>query len=66
MSRRSYSGLSKLPAWGLYVGERIIASVRAKTAEDAEEIFHRHGLTGVEVRPVGPRPPEPIRPGGES
>lgn len=53
-NRRSYRGLVSLPAWGLYDGNRIVASVRAETAVAARDLFHKHGLVGKRVRRVLP------------
>lgn len=66
MSRRSYSGLMRLPAWWLFdggaaigqpvpdgrlrPGERLVASVRAATADDARRLFKDAGLTGTHMR----------------
>jgi hypothetical protein len=51
-ARRSYRGLMALPAWGLYRGEKLIASVRARDAYDARDIFRVHRLTGERVRRI--------------
>lgn len=50
--RRSYRRLAELPAYGLYVGDKLVATVRAESAEVARDIFHRHGLRGLRVRRV--------------
>jgi metallophosphoesterase superfamily enzyme len=50
--RRSYGGLMKLPAWGLYVGDRLVASARAASAYDAQQLFRAHGLEGERVRRI--------------
>jgi hypothetical protein len=43
MARRSYRGLSQLPAYGLYNAHgELIATCRAANAEDARELFHRY------------------------
>jgi hypothetical protein len=52
MNRRSYRRVASLPAYGLYAGERLVATVRAESAEAARDIFRRHGLHGIRVRPV--------------
>lgn len=49
-TRRSYRGLSLMPAWLLYDGDKVVASVRAVKAEDARELFKRAGLKGTHVR----------------
>ena len=53
-TRRSYSGLMRLPAFGLYREDCLVATVRAKTAPDAREIFKRHelGQQGDRVRRI--------------
>jgi hypothetical protein len=34
-----------LPAWGVYdVAGKLVATIRATTAEDARALFHRHGI----------------------
>jgi hypothetical protein len=43
-SRRSYSGLMRLPAWGLYRDGLLVASVRAKEPGHAWTLFMDHGL----------------------
>jgi hypothetical protein len=53
--RRSYRGLLRLPAFGLYDEHgKLVASVRAVTIEDARDVFRRYatryGYTGVRVR----------------
>lgn len=54
--RRSYSGLMRLPAYGLYSAQgELVATVRASSAEDARAIFRRHRLSGVVVRPMAQR-----------
>lgn len=50
MSRSSYRGLMGKPAWLLYNGEELIASVRADDADDARELFRAAGLRGTHVR----------------
>jgi hypothetical protein len=49
----SYRKLSALPAFGLYSGERLVATIRAPDALDAREIFRRHGFAGTRVRRIG-------------
>jgi hypothetical protein len=45
MNRRSYRGLSRLPAWGLYgITGTLVATIRAATKEDAARLFEQHGL----------------------
>lgn len=46
MSRRSYSGLMRQPAWLLYDGDELVASVRARSANEARELFKKAGLQG--------------------
>lgn len=78
MGRSSYRSLSRMPAWGLYDAQgRLIATVRARSAWEAREIFreHRNSLLpaavknlGLKVRKVG-APDEGVsllRPTGES
>ena len=51
MNRRSYSGLMRLPAWGLFDADgALVASVRAARAIEARELFRRQGLVGARVR----------------
>lgn len=40
----------QMPAWLLYDGEELIASIRATGADDARELFKGAGLTGTHVR----------------
>jgi hypothetical protein len=49
-NRRSYSGLMKQPAWLLYDGKRLVASVRATTPDAARDLFKTAGLTGTHMR----------------
>lgn len=52
-NRRSYRGLSRLPAYGLYdTAGRLVATIRAASATDARDLFRRHGLSGARVRRV--------------
>lgn len=45
MTRRSYKGLMRQPAWWLLgPGGRVIASVRAEDKAEAERIFRRHNF----------------------
>ena len=46
-----------LTAYGLYVGDKLVASVRARDAQKARDIFKKAGLEGERVRPVG-KPPQ--------
>jgi hypothetical protein len=39
-----------LPAWLLYEGRKLVASVRAEDAETAREIFKTHKLDGTHMR----------------
>lgn len=56
--RRSYSGLMRLPGWGLYdAAEGLVATVAAESAYEARDVFRRHGMTGVRVRRL-PNPGE--------
>lgn len=50
MSRRSYTGLLRLPAWLLYDGDELVASCRAATADDARVVFKHAGLSGTHMR----------------
>jgi hypothetical protein len=51
--RRSYSGLMSLPAWGLFDGiGALVATVRARTAFDARDLFREHGLQGERVKRI--------------
>jgi hypothetical protein len=55
--RRSYSKLSRLPAFGLYDEDgRLVATIRADSAADARDLFRRHRLSGARVRRVGAKP----------
>lgn len=52
-NRRSYRGLMRLPAWGLYdASNELVATVRAETAWDARDIFLADRHVGVRVRRV--------------
>jgi hypothetical protein len=54
MSRRSYGGLMRLPVWRLDdAAGKLVAMVRAESAERAREVFHRHNLKGARVRRIG-------------
>jgi N-glycosidase YbiA len=46
VSRRSYRALMSQPAWLLYNGEELVASVRAPDAYTARGLFGRAGLRG--------------------
>lgn len=48
--RRRYRHLTSLPAWGLFVGDRIVASIRAEGAYAARDLFKAHGLEGERIR----------------
>lgn len=49
--RRSYSNLMRLPAWGLFdCHDQIVASIRAKDAWTARDLFMRYGYEGVRVK----------------
>jgi hypothetical protein len=49
--RRSYRGLMSKPAWGLFDSRgRIVASVRADTAQLARDLFKTDNLKGERVR----------------
>jgi len=51
MNRRSYSGLMRLPAYGLYDRDgKLVATIRANSAEEARDIFKRAFLNGDRVR----------------
>jgi hypothetical protein len=53
MTRRSYSGLMRLPAYGLYDAQAaLVATVRAATASEARDLFRKHGMRGARVRRV--------------
>jgi hypothetical protein len=52
--RTSYLHLMAHPAWGLYAGSHLVASVRADNAHDARDIFHAHNLEGERVRLIPP------------
>jgi len=55
MNRRSYRGLMTLPAFGLYdTANRLVATIRAESAEAARDLFRRHGLRGARVRRIEP------------
>jgi hypothetical protein len=55
-ARRSYRGLIRLPAFGLYdEAGALVATIRAATATDARDLFRRHGLSGARVRAVESR-----------
>jgi hypothetical protein len=49
-NRRSYRRLLALPAWLLYEGGKLVASVRAEDAQAAREIFKTHKLDGTHMR----------------
>lgn len=40
-NRRSYRGLMGQPAWGLYEGEQLVGSCRAKDVDAATEVFRK-------------------------
>lgn len=50
MTRSSYRVVAALPAWLLYDGSRLIASVRAVDADAARELFTAAGLSGTHMR----------------
>lgn len=50
MERRSYRALHGLPAWLLYDGSVLVASVRARTSDEARVLFKRAGLSGTHLR----------------
>jgi hypothetical protein len=50
VERRSYSGLMKRPAWLLYEGSKLVASVRAWSPDEARVAFKRAGMTGTHMR----------------
>lgn len=55
MSRRSYTRLMHLPAWGLYDSDdKLVSTVRAESAAVAREIFKKHGKTGLVIRRITP------------
>lgn len=45
-ARRSYSGLSAMPPWGLFKDGKLIATVRAGNIGDASDLFRKHHLAG--------------------
>ena len=48
--RRSYSRLVKLPAFGLYdADDKLVASVRAGSIQEAVQLFRDAGLKGHRV-----------------
>lgn len=49
-NRTSYRRLSQLPRFGLYLDERLIASVRAESAYVARDLFKHHGLKGDRIK----------------
>jgi hypothetical protein len=49
-NRRSYRGLMMLPAWLLFDGEQLVASVRAASADDARVLFKKAKLEGTHMR----------------
>ena len=54
MSRSRYGRLLRLPAWGLYDDDgKLLATVRARDAEDAKTVFVMYGYHGDDVRPLG-------------
>lgn len=51
VDRGSYRELSNLPSWLLLDGEDVVlASVRARSGEEAREIFKGGGLSGAKIR----------------
>jgi hypothetical protein len=48
--RRLYRRLIGLPAWGLYQGDELVATIRAENAYVARDLFREFGLTGDRVR----------------
>ena len=42
----------RLPAYGLYAGGKLVATVRAAKALDARDVFREHGLTGDRVKRI--------------
>jgi hypothetical protein len=51
MNRRSYTGLMRFPAYGLYDHKgRLVATIRAESADAARSIFRRSFLRGERVR----------------
>jgi hypothetical protein len=53
--RRSYRQVAALPAFGLYGphGE-LVATVRARSAPEARDLFRAHGLVGARVKRITP------------
>lgn len=42
MSRRAYGLLMTLPAFGLFDGERLVATIRAHGIDEARVLLHAH------------------------
>lgn len=49
-NRRSYGGLMKLPAFGIYKDSKLVATCRAISKEEAGKLFFKHNLHGDEVK----------------
>lgn len=52
MNRRSYRGLLAQPAWGLYKDGKLVATIRAKDAYEARDLFKQHRLDGDRVKRI--------------
>ena len=50
MNRNSYTGLSSLPAYGIYRHGKLVVSVRAESYKEAGVLFAKHGFYGKIVR----------------
>lgn len=48
-NRRSYRKLLAMPAYGLYKGDKLVATIRAENAYQARAIFRQHDLSGDRV-----------------
>jgi hypothetical protein len=40
------------PAWGLYQGDKLVASIRAANIYKARDLFKQHGLQGDRVSKI--------------
>ena len=50
VGRRGYSELIRLPIFGLYANDELVATVRAGDLREAQVLFKRSGLEGERVR----------------
>jgi len=59
MASQSYRRLLLHPAYGLYIDNKLVASIRAPDASIAKELFREHGLQGDRVKQIGKRSASP-------